>query len=55
MWDMDSNVLNSALGALVMLLFVTGCTPEPVEEPPIEVQIYQNWELQPGDVVAGYP
>jgi len=55
MWDMDSNVLKCALGALVMLLFVTGCTPEPVEEPPIDVQIYQNWELQPGDVVAGYP
>ncbi len=54
MWDMDLNVLNTALGALVMLLCVTGCTPEPVAEAPIDVKLYQNWELQPGDTVAGY-
>jgi len=54
MWDMDLNVLNAALASLVVLLFVAGCTPKPVPEAPIEVQIYQNWELQPGDVVAGY-
>lgn len=54
MWDMDLNVLNTALGALVMLLCVTGCTPNPVGEAPIDVKLYQNWELQPGDTVAGY-
>ena len=54
MWDMDLNVLNAALAALVVLLFVASCTPKPVAEAPIDVQIYQNWELQPGDVVAGY-
>ena len=54
MWDMDLNVLNTALGALVMLLCVTGCTPKPVAEVPIDVKLYQNWELQPGDTVAGY-
>ena len=54
MWDMDLNVLNTALGALVMLLCVTGCTPNPVAEAPIDVKLYQNWELQPGDTVAGY-
>lgn len=54
MWDMDLNVLNAALAALVVLLFAASCTPQPVTEAPLEVQIYQKWELQPGDVIAGY-
>ena len=54
MWDMDLNVLNAALAAMVLLLLTGGCTPQLVAEAPIEVQIYQNWELQPGDAVAGY-
>jgi len=53
MWDMDLNVLKATRVALVLLL-MGGCTPQLVAEAPIEVQIYQNWELQPGDVVAGY-
>jgi hypothetical protein len=54
MWDMDSNVLNTALAALVMLLCITSCTPKPGADAPIDVPLYQNWELQPGDTVAGY-
>lgn len=54
MWDMDLNVLNTALTALVMLFCVAGCTPRPAAEAPLDVQTYQNWELQPGDAVAGY-
>jgi hypothetical protein len=54
MWDMDSSVLNSALATLVVLLFTPSCTPQPVAEAPIDVQLYQTWELQPGDTVAGY-
>lgn len=54
MWDMDLNVIN-ALAAIVMtLLAIAGCTPQPVTEPPLEPKLYQNWELQPGNVVAGY-
>lgn len=54
MWDMDLNVLNATRVALVLLLLVGGCTPQPVAEAPIEVPLYQTWELQPGDAVAGY-
>lgn len=54
MWDMDLNVLNTTLAALVMLLCVTSCTPKPATEAPLDVKLYQNWELQPGDTVAGY-
>lgn len=53
MWDMDLSVLNAALAALVLLL-TGGCTPQLVAEAPIEVPLYQTWELQPGDAVAGY-
>jgi hypothetical protein len=55
MWDMDLNALNTALAALVMLFCVAGCSPKPVAEAPIDVPIYQTWELQPGETVAGYP
>jgi hypothetical protein len=54
MWDMDLNALNAALVVVVVLLTTLGCTPEPAAEPPIDVKLYQTWELQPGDAVAGY-
>jgi hypothetical protein len=54
MWDMDLNVLNTALTALVMLFCVAGCTSKPVTEAPLDVRLYQTWELQPGDSIAGY-
>jgi hypothetical protein len=33
------------------LLLLTSCGSKP--EPPIDVQLFQSWQLQPGDVVAG--
>ncbi len=54
MWDMDLNALNAALVVVVVLLATLGCSPEPAAEPPIDVKLYQTWELQPGDAVAGY-
>lgn len=36
---------------LVMLL--TGCTRPSESEPPLEIRLYQSWELQPGDTIAG--
>ena len=38
----------------VVLLFVLGCTSQPITEQERELQLSQNWELQPGDVVAGH-
>ena len=55
MWDMDLNALNTALAMVMMIVAIAGCTPKPVTEQPMDVPLYQNWELQPGDVVAGYP
>jgi hypothetical protein len=54
MWDMDLSVLNAVLATGALLVCVAGCTPQPVAEQPLDVQLFQSWELQPGDVVAGY-
>lgn len=55
MWDMVSNVLKTMLAAVATVLAMLGCTPQPVTtEPPIDPKLYQTWELQPGDTVAGY-
>jgi hypothetical protein len=51
MWDMDSNVLRK--GVALVLLAIAGCTQKPPLEAPREIKLYQNWELQPGDMVAG--
>lgn len=53
MLDMDLSVLN-LLATGVILLGVAGCTPQPVTEQPLDVQLFQSWELQAGDTVAGY-
>lgn len=53
MWDMDLSVLNTVMAG-VMLLCLASCTPQPVAESPLDVQLFQTWELQPGDSVAGY-
>ncbi|MCA1993723.1 MAG: hypothetical protein LDL41_17010 [Coleofasciculus sp. S288] len=39
----------------LVLLFAVGCDEQSMSEQERELQLYQNWELQPGDVVAGYP
>ncbi|HBB34128.1 MAG TPA: hypothetical protein DDZ80_10465 [Cyanobacteria bacterium UBA8803] len=37
-----------------MLLTLVSCTPQPTTESPIDIKLYQNWELQPGDIIAGH-
>lgn len=55
MWDMDSSVLNAAFTMVVVaLLALAGCGPQRVTEPPVDVPLYQSWELQPGDAIAGH-
>jgi hypothetical protein len=54
MWDMDLSVLKAVVATSLLLLGVASCTPQPVDEPPLDVQLFQSWELQPGDTVAGY-
>lgn len=52
MWDMASNVLKSLLAAVSISM--VGCAQQFAAEPPKEIQLYQTWELQPGDVVGGH-
>lgn len=37
---------------LAVLLLPLGCS-SPAPEPPITLKLYQSWELQPGDTIAG--
>lgn len=37
-----------------ILLLSVSCSRQTLPESPREIQLYQNWELQPGDVVAGH-
>lgn len=39
--------------ALLAILLLTGCTRPSDSEPPLEIRLYQSWELQPGDTIAG--
>lgn len=36
------------------LIVLAGCTSQNSKEAPIDVRLYQKWELQPGDTIAGY-
>lgn len=45
--------LRSAAGLMSLLL--TACQTPPDSEPPVSVKLYQTWQLQPGDRIAGYP
>jgi hypothetical protein len=54
MWDMDLSAINSAIAVVLGVLAITGCTPQSVIEQPLDVQLYQKWELQQGDTTAGY-
>lgn len=51
MLGMASSVRRALLA--VALLIATGCTQQPAE-PPRELTLYQSWELQPGDELAGH-
>lgn len=39
---------------LALLLLSVGCNGLPEAEPIQEIHLYQTWELQPGDRIAGY-
>lgn len=36
-------------------LLLTACQAVPDAEPPVSIKLYQTWQLQPGDRIAGYP
>lgn len=55
MWDMGLSAINTLLAVAIVLFATLGCTPKPVTEPALDVKLYQTWELQTGDTVAGYP
>ncbi|MGA7936231.1 MAG: hypothetical protein WCA35_21940 [Kovacikia sp.] len=40
-----------ALG-LVLLLLPIGCTRSTSNLPPLDIKLYQAWELQPGDIIG---
>lgn len=44
----------SLIGGLVVLLLTAGCSQSPQAPPPRKVNLYQTWNLQPGDQLAGY-
>ncbi len=37
-----------------LLFLISGCTVQPPEQPLIDIQLFQKWELQPGDTIGGY-
>ncbi len=47
-WCARSTVLLSTI------LTLQGCSAQKSDEPPIDVILYQKWELQPGDTIAHY-
>ncbi|MBW4692419.1 MAG: hypothetical protein KME27_11705 [Lyngbya sp. HA4199-MV5] len=40
------------VGLLVATLLPIGCTKAPSPESPLNIKLYQSWELQPGDKIA---
>lgn len=41
-------------GVLLTMLLLTGCNPASDPDPPLDIRLYQTWELQPGDTVSGF-
>ena len=54
MLDMDLSALNCFVIVAVLLLATAGCSSKQTKEAALNLQLYQTWELQAGDVVAGY-
>ncbi|HEY9878024.1 MAG TPA: hypothetical protein V6D29_06185 [Leptolyngbyaceae cyanobacterium] len=46
-------VIRGLLG--LVLLVSQGCWGRQVKEPPRKIDLYQDWALQPGEDLAGYP
>ena len=38
----------------ISLFLIGGCTSQPSDQQPIDIKLFQKWELQPGDTIAGY-
>lgn len=41
--------LRGSLAGLATLFLPFGCAPAPSDSPPLNIKLYQAWELQPGD------
>lgn len=52
-WLLSRTLLRGAIASSVMLLLPFGCARTPSTAPPINIKLYQTWELQPGDVLGG--
>ncbi|WP_233744792.1 hypothetical protein [Leptodesmis sichuanensis] len=47
--------LRAILGSLVVsLLLLTGCSTSPNSTDTIDLKLYQQWQLQPGDAIKGF-
>jgi hypothetical protein len=47
-------VLLSRIGlVLATLLLLAACGAPPTPKPSLDIRLYQKWELQPGDTIAG--
>lgn len=42
------------VGLLVALLLLSACQPSRDADPPMNISLYQSWELQPGDRIANH-
>ncbi len=40
--------------AIALMLILAGCTTQPREEDLFKLQVYQKWQLQPGDDIDGH-
>lgn len=52
--DIDSWCASAGM-LLTTLLLLSSCAQTPLPQEPIEVKLHQNWQLQPGSTIAGYP
>ncbi len=52
---MRATVSASARYWVSLLSFsLVACMAKPPQEPPLDIRLYQKWQLQPGDTIAGH-